>query len=393
MSMEEKVDALFPQVVEWRRHLHQYPELSFEEVATSKYIIEQLSKMDGIVVTQPTKTSVMGRLKGKKGAGQTIAMRGDIDALPIHEETGLPYRSKTDGIMHACGHDGHTSILLGTAKVLSEMQEEISGEFVFLFQHAEEVPPGGAAEMVEAGVLDGVDIVLGMHLWSTVPLGEMLITEGPISSASDIFDIKVTGKSGHASQPEEALDALAIGTQIVTNLQHIVSRHLSPLESGVVSVTRFHSGDAYNVIPDSAHIGGSVRALTEDVRKKIKGYMEHVCTHIAAAHGATAELSYQYGYNPVVNNAVLTSNIFDFVTANFPNETVKTAAPMLGGEDFSAFSNVVPGCYIGIGAMKTRDGLYYPHHHPRFEIDEGAFKIGIRYYVKTALHLTNNLEV
>jgi len=390
--IEQKVDNLFPQVVEWRRYLHQNPELSFQEIETSKYIVEELSKMAGVVVTQPTKTSVMGRLKGKKGVGKTIAMRGDIDALPIQEETDLPYASTNEGIMHACGHDGHTSILLGTAQVLSDMQEEISGEYVFIFQHAEEVPPGGAAEMVEAGVLEGVDLILGMHLWSTAPVGEIHITEGAITSASDVFDITVTGKAGHSSQPEGALDALAIGTQIVTNLQHIVSRHLAPLESGVVSVTRFHSGSAYNVIPDKAIIGGSVRSLTEDVRKKIKSYMENVCTHIAAAHGASAELAYQFGYDPIVNDSKLTSEIFEFATKNFTNETVKIVPPLLGGEDFSAFSNVVPGCFVGIGAMKKREGVFYPHHHPRFEIDESALKIGIRYYVSTALHLMNNQE-
>ncbi|HHY21413.1 MAG TPA: amidohydrolase, partial [Bacilli bacterium] len=211
--IRKKVERLFPQVVAWRRYLHEHPELSFEEYETSKFIINELESFGGIEVVQPTKTSVLGRLKGKKGKGKTVALRADIDALPIREETGLSYASKKDGVMHACGHDGHTAMLLGTAKILAEMQEDLFGEFIFLFQHAEEVPPGGAREMVEAGVLKGVDCILGMHLWSTVPTGEIQITEGPASAASDLFDITVKGKSGHASEPSEAIDALAIAAQ------------------------------------------------------------------------------------------------------------------------------------------------------------------------------------
>ncbi|PIC63956.1 N-acyl-L-amino acid amidohydrolase [Sporosarcina sp. P13] len=383
------VEEVFPKVIEWRRHLHQHPELSFEEYETSKYIEEQLKKFSGIEITRPTKTSVMGRLKGLAGEGKTIAMRADIDALPIHEDTGVEFESQVEGKMHACGHDGHTSILLGTAKILSEMKETLTGEFVFLFQHAEELPPGGAQEMVKAGVLDGVDCILGMHLWSTLPVGEIQVTKGPMTSASDVFDITVKGKSGHASQPENAIDALAIGSQIVSNLQQIVSRVLSPLESGVVSCTRFHSGEAYNVIPDQAIIGGSVRSLSNDVREKIKTSIESISTNIAKAHGATAELDYQYGYDPVFNDIDLSTAVLQHLTDFFTNERVEEVPPVLGGEDFSAFSNIVPGCYIGVGAMQKRDDVFYPHHHPRFEINEQALKIGISYFVSTAIFLTS----
>ncbi len=381
------------QMINWRRYLHQYPELSFNEFKTAQYINDQLNRLGNIEVSHPTKTSVMGRLKGGKGSGKTIAIRADIDALPIKEETNLPFASKVDGVMHACGHDGHTAILLGTAKILSELQEELSGEFLFLFQHAEEVPPGGAKEMVEAGVLEGVDYVLGLHLWSTVPLGEIQITEGPVSAASDIFDITIEGKSGHASQPESAIDALAIGSQIITNLQHITSRVIGPLESGVVSVTRFHCGEAYNVIPDKAYIGGSVRALTNDVRERLKQNIEHICTNIATAHHAKATFSYEYGYDPVINNKKLTKRIFENAQKKFKDDDrikVVPSLPMLGGEDFSAFSNVVPSCYVGIGAMKNENGPIIPHHHPQFDINEDALQIALKYYITTALHLTGN---
>lgn len=388
-TVTNMVEEVFSQVVDWRRHLHQHPELSFEEYETSKFIAEQLQKFDGIEVSRPTKTSVMGRLKGLAGEGKTIAMRADIDALPIHEETGIAFESKIEGKMHACGHDGHTSMLLGTAKILSDMKKALTGEYVFIFQHAEELPPGGAKEMVEAGVLDGVDCILGMHLWSTVPVGKIQVTKGSMSAASDIFDITVKGKSGHASQPEEAIDALVIGSQIISNIQQIVSRILSPLENGVVSCTRFHSGDAYNVIADQAMIGGSVRTLSNDVREKIKTNIEKISKGIAEAHGATAELSYQYGYDPVFNDIDLTAQIFEHLNSFFTEVTVEEVPPMMGGEDFSAFSNIVPGCYIGVGAMQKRDDVFYPHHHPRFEISEEALKIGISYFVSTALFLTN----
>lgn len=383
----------YKQVVKWRRYLHQYPELSFKEYETARYISDQLNKLGHIEVSHPTKTSVLGRLKGKKGPGKTIAIRADIDALPIHEATNLPFASTVDGVMHACGHDGHAAILLGTAKVLSEFQDELSGEFVFIFQHAEEVPPGGAKEMIEAGVLDGVDYVLGLHLWSTVPFGEIQITEGPVSAASDIFDITIEGKSGHASQPDSAIDAIAVGSQIISNIQHITSRVISPLDSGVVSVTRFHSGDAYNVIPDKAHLGGSVRSLTNEVREQIKQNIERICTNIAIAHNAKATLIYEYGYNPIINNEELTERVFEHAKNQFKNDEhikVLKTLPMLGGEDFSAFSNVVPGCYVGIGAMKSENGPVIPHHHPQFDINEDALLVALKYYVTTVLELTGN---
>lgn len=390
MSIEIHENA-HKQLINWRRYLHQHPELSFQEHQTAQYITEQLKEFANIEITHPTETSVMGRLKGKKGAGKTVAIRADIDALPIKEATDHSFKSKVDGVMHACGHDGHVAILLGTAKMLSELQEDLIGEFVFLFQHAEEVPPGGAREMVAAGVLDNVDYVLGLHLWSTVPVGEVQITEGPISAASDIFDITVEGKSSHASQPDAGIDALAIASQIVTNIQHIIGRVIDPLKNGVVSVTRFHSGDAYNVIPDKAYLGGSVRALTSDVRKQVEQHLEQICTHIATAHNATATLDYQYGYDPVVNNKELTAGIFEHAKEHFKDDEgirVVKSAPLLTGEDFSAFSNVVPSCYAGIGAMKHEPAI--PHHHPQFDVHEDALKIALKYYVTTALHVTGN---
>src|SRR5699024_3838066 len=233
--------------------------------------------------------------------------------------------------------------------------------------------------------------VLGLHLWSTVPVGEVQITEGPISAASDIFDITVEGKSSHASQPDAGIDALAIASQIVTNIQHIIGRVIDPLKNGLVSVTPFHSGDAYNVIPDTAYLGGSVRALTSDLRKQVEQQLQQICTHIETAYNATATLDYQYGYDPVVNNKELTAGIFEHAQEHVQDDEhirVVKSAPLLTGEDFSALSNVVPSCYAGIGAMKNDPVI--PHHHPQFDVHEDALKIALQYYVTAALHVTGN---
>lgn len=390
VNLTNMIERVFVDVLKWRRHLHEHPELSFKEVETSQFIYDTLSQFENLSLSRPTKTSVIAKLKGAK-PGQVLAMRADIDALPIREETGLSFASKNEGIMHACGHDGHTAMLLGAAKVLNELQAEISGEIIFIFQHAEEVPPGGAQEMVKAGVMENVDKVIGMHLWSTIPVGKIGVTPGAATAASDLFDLTIHGKAGHASSPETSTDALAIGAQIVNGIHHIVSRSISPLESGVLSVTRFRSGDAYNVIPDTATIGGSVRALSQEVREKLRSRIEEVANGIAAAHGATVTYEYDYGYDPVINDEQVTNELVTMLENIFSKEQVAFIPPMLGGEDFSAFSNEAPGCYVRVGAQNLAKGIGYPHHHPSFDIDEEALKIGLTIFVYAALHLPNNI--
>ncbi|WP_053362738.1 amidohydrolase [Bacillus sp. FJAT-27251] len=386
--IQQQIEEVYKDVIEWRRYLHQNPELSFEEVQTAQYVYDLLESFGGFELSRPTKTSVLARLKGTR-PGKVIALRADMDALPVQEETGLPFASAKKGVMHACGHDAHTSMLLGAAKILKDCKEELSGEIIFIFQHAEELPPGGAKEMVAAGVLDGVDEVVGIHLMSTIPFGTIGVRHGAITSASDVFEITVKGKGGHASTPELTVDPLATGAQIVTGLNHIVSRSVAPLDAAVVSVTKFHGGGtALNVIPDTVEIGGSVRTLDNGVRELIKTRITEIAEGIAKANGAEALVEYMYGYNPVINEKEVTDKVASVIEEHFPERKLDWIDPMLGGEDFSAFSDEKPGCYIMIGSGNSEKGITYPHHHPKFDLDEAAMKDGLKFHVVTALSLT-----
>ncbi|OLO37023.1 N-acyl-L-amino acid amidohydrolase [Alkalihalophilus pseudofirmus] len=384
----QQIEEVYHDVLEWRRYLHKHPELSFQEYETSQYVYDLLQEFGGFELERPTKTSVVARLKGEQ-PGKVVALRADMDALPIQEMTELPFSSTNDGIMHACAHDGHTAMLLGAAKVLKNSRHLIHGEIVFIFQHAEELPPGGAQEMVAAGVLDGVDQVIGIHLMSVIPYGTIGIRQGAITSASDVFEIKIQGKGGHASTPELTVDPVAIGAQMVTALNHIVSRTVAPLNSAVVSVTKFQGGtSALNVIPDSVAIGGSVRVLDEETRELIKNRISEIADGLAKANGAEAKIEYTYGYNPVKNDPKITECLSAMIKEHFKDKRLEEIDPMLGGEDFSAFSDEKPGCYVMVGAGNEQKGIVYPHHHPKFDIDEDALKDGVKFHVLTALTLT-----
>ena len=370
----------------WRRHLHSNPELSFEEKETSRFVYDTLESFGGLELSRPTPTSVVARLVGER-PGRTIALRADIDALPITEENDFEFVSKNPGIMHACGHDGHTAMLLGTAKILSGMKEEIPGEVRFLFQHAEELYPGGAEEMVEAGVLDGVDAIIGLHLWSQFEVGKIGVVYGPMLAAPDTFKIVVKGKGGHAAMPHHAVDSIAVGAQVVTNLQHLVSRNTDPLDNVVVSVTRFTGGTTHNIIPGSVEMEGTVRTLDEEVRKGVPETMERIVKGITSAHDASYEFEYQRGYRPVVNNEEVTCAIEETVRELFGETALEMMRPLMAGEDFSAYQQAAPGSFFYVGAGNEEKGITYPHHHPRFNIDENALEDGIKMFVHTTFRL------
>ncbi len=247
-------------VIAWRRHLHAHPELSFSEEATGQFVADTLAQFGGIDISRPAKHSVVGRIRGPH-PGKVVAIRADMDALPITEETDLEFKSQNEGVMHACGHDGHTAMLLGTAKILAGMKEELPGEVRLLFQHAEERGPGGAEDMVEAGVMQGVDAVIGTHLWAPLEHGRVGISYGAMMAAPDKFWITVKGAGGHASRPHDVVDSIAIAAQVVTNLQHIVARNTNPLDNLVISVSTFHAGTAHNVIPGAVEISVPCAAL------------------------------------------------------------------------------------------------------------------------------------
>lgn len=381
-------ENLIKDVVSWRRHFHEHPELSFEEINTSQFVYDTLKSFGNIEVTRPTKTSVMGRLIGSE-SGKVLAIRADMDALPITEETGLSFASKTPGIMHACGHDGHTAMLLGAAKVLVQLRGKIKGEIRFIFQHAEELFPGGAQELVKVGVMDGVDKIIGLHLFTMIPTGKIVIPYGPFTANSDVFDIKIIGKGGHSSQPQETIDPIAIGAQVVNNIQHIVARNIDPLDQAVVSITEFNGGTAKNIIPDSIKIGGGVRSFREEVRVNISKRIEEVVKGITEAHQATYEYEYEFGYASVFNNSEVTGEIENLIIEKFGPNIIMEIPPFMGGEDFSAFSQKVPGCFIGIGAAIENNELNFPHHHPRFDIDEKSLEIGLKLLIEAPFKLLN----
>jgi amidohydrolase len=368
------------EVVGWRRHLHRNPELSFQEVETSRFVYETLESFGGLELFRPTPTSVVARLVGEK-PGRTVALRADMDALPITEENDFEFASCNPGVMHACGHDGHTAMLLGAAKILVGMREEIKGEVRFLFQHAEEQPPGGAGEMVEAGVLEGVDAVIGIHLSSDLPVGKIGIGYGPRGAAADTFEILVHGKGGHAARPHKVIDTVPIAAQVVTNLQHVVSRGADPLDSVVLSVTRIAGGTTHNVIPSLVEMEGTVRALDEEAREKVAGTMERVIKGVTEAHEASYEFAYRRGYRPVVNDEEVTRVVEETAREVFGEGAIEHTPPTMGSEDFSAFQHEVPGSFLSVGARNEERGMIYPHHHPRFAIDEDALEHGVRMFV------------
>jgi amidohydrolase len=369
------------QVVEWRRHLHRHPEPSFEERETAAFVARTLEAFDGLEIERPTENSVLARLVTGR-PGPTVALRADIDALPITEESGVDFASENTGAMHACGHDGHTAMLLGAARVLSARADELpGGEIRFIFQHAEESPPGGARDLVAAGVLDGIDLIYGCHLWTPLELGKVAVRPGPFMAASDFLKLTIAGRGGHAGLPHDAIDPIAIAAQVVTNLQHVVSRGIDPLRSAVVTIGSFHAGHAPNVIPEAAELEGTARSFDPDVRDRLPELIEQIATGVAGAHGAQAELEYIRGYRAVVND----ENIAELVRSVVPGDTLVDLDPIMGGDDFSAYLAEVPGCYAFIGAGSEEAGATYMHHHPRFRIDERALATGVRMHVDVAL--------
>lgn len=380
ITFNPAVESIKKEVIEWRRHLHQNPELSFQEEKTSQFVYDALLSFGNLEVTRPTKTSVMARLIGAK-PGKTLGIRADMDALPIQEENTFEFVSKTPGVMHACGHDGHTAMLLGTAKILSGMKDQIKGEIRFFFQHAEEYFPGGAQEMVDAGVMEGVDVVIAAHLMSDLEIGKIGITYGPMMAAPDGFFITIKGKGGHGSAPHQTIDSIAIGAQVVTNLQHIVARNTDPLDNLVVSIGKFVAGEAANVIADSVEINGTVRHFDLQFRESVPVLMERIVKGITEAHGASYEFNYLTGYRPVINDEEVTKVIEETVRDVYGEEAIDYTKPKMGAEDFSAFQQKAPSAYFLIGAGNEEKGIVYPHHHPRFDIDEDAMEYGVNIFV------------
>ena len=376
-----EVKQLHEQIIEWRRHFHQNAELSFEEYKTSDFIEEKLKSFGNIEISRPTKTGVIGKIYGKK-EGPVIALRADIDALPMTETNDLPFVSVNKGAMHSCGHDGHAAMLLGIAKLFSEKTEQLKGTLVCIFQHAEEVPPGGAIEMVRAGVMEGVDEIYGIHLSSNYPTGKFGVVSGPLTSATDRFDIKVIGKGGHSSLPEQCVDPIVAAAQIVTGLQNIVARRISAYDTAVLSVCQIHGGDAYNIIPGEVTITGSVRTFSKELRNNMPVMIKEISDGIAASMGAKCEVSYERGYDSVVNDEALTDTAREVIADWFGQEAVLEIQPVMPGEDFSAFTEATgcPGVFVEIGTRNEEKGTTRPHHNTTYLMDEDGLYYGTAFF-------------
>ena len=378
----------YQEMVDIRRYLHQYPELSFEEVGTPKYIANYHKKLGHEVRENVGGRGVVATLKGAK-PGKTVALRADFDALPIQEENDIEYKSKRDGKMHACGHDGHTATLLVLAKILNKMKEQLEGTVVFIHQHAEELQPGGAIAMIEDGCLDGVDVIFGTHLWATEPYGDILYRTGPFMAAADRFHITIHGQGGHGALPHLTKDAIVIASQLVTNLQQLISRRVNPLDSAVVSIGEFDARNAFNVIADQAKLTGTVRSFKEDVRSYIEEEIERIIKGTCYTANADYTFDFVRGYPAVVNHQEETEFIADISKQITGVKNVRESDPVMGGEDFAYYLQHVKGTFFFTGAMNPNWSHAYPHHHPKFNIDERAMLIAAKTLGKATLSYLN----
>lgn len=376
------------EIVAWRRHFHENPELSFKEVATSQYIVDELGKMTGIdAIERPTETSVVAIIKGGKGAGKTIALRADIDALPVAEANEVCYRSKVEGLSHACGHDGHAAMLLGTAKVLGAMKDQFAGTVKLMFQPAEEMPPGGAIEMIKAGVLEGVDYCMGLHIVNDKAGLVRMIESEAATTSTDAGFITITGRGSHGSMPHASIDPIVVGAEIVMALHTIVARNICPDNFAVVSPAVFKSGTVCNVIPHTAEIHVNCRTKNEKDREYVIERINTIAQNIAAANGAQVEVKWMRGYSAVAQDLDLVKQVKEAMVETFGADNVATSKGLTASEDFSEFTKVVPSCYFTIGGGNAEEGFPYMNHHPQFNFDEKCLTVGTKAEVAAVMKL------
>lgn len=368
----KEASSLFDYTKSMRRDFHQHPELGFQEVRTAGIVAQELNRLGLEVSTGIAKTGVVALLEGAK-SGPVRLVRFDMDALPIQEESSAEYASEVAGVMHACGHDGHVAIGLTVAKLLHAHVDELAGTVKFVFQPAEE-GLGGAEGMIAGGVLENPhpDVSFGLHLWNELPYGCLGITAGPIMAASEIFEVKVIGRGGHGALPHQTVDPVVASAQIITALQSIVSRNVSPLQTAVITVGYLHTGEAFNVIPSQATIRGTIRTFNRDVRLAIIRRFEEVVQGVGEAFGCTVEIDLQPLTHAVVNDPQITAQVLRVAAELFPGSTIDTNLRTMVSEDMAFLMQEVPGCYLLVGSANPSKGLNAPHHHPRFDFDESA---------------------
>lgn len=389
MSVKGLIDQYKPYAVEIRREFHMNPEPSMKEIRTSGRIIEELEKM-GIPCRKAAGTGVVGIIEGK-GPGKTIALRADIDALDLEELNDVPYKSQNKGFMHGCGHDGHAAGLLMAAKMLKEVSDTFNGRVKLLFQPGEETAKG-AKQLIAEGELKDVDGIFGIHLWNDAPVGKISIEAGPRMASAGIFKIRVKGKGGHGSMPHQGIDAVVVGSAIVTALQSLVSREISPLDPAVLTIGIFNAGTRFNVLAGEAYLEGTTRCFNMDVNDAFEGMMRRVVTHTAEAYRATAELEYEELVAPTINDDYMSAIGTRAVEAAFGKEALILFEKTTGGEDFSYYTREVPAAFAFVGTKNEAKNPYFPHHHPKFDIDEDALGVSAGLYAQYALEFLKDAK-
>jgi len=387
MNIRTEIKDIESSIIDWRRDFHQYPELSFEEHRTSALIGDELRSMGLEPRMNVGKTGVTADLKF--GDGPMIGLRADMDALPIQETSGLDFMSKHDGVMHACGHDGHMAMLLGTAKALTQKENSYKGTIRFIFQPAEE-GQGGARYMIKDGCLDGVNEIYGIHVWNYQPVGEVGVKDGPVLAAADMFKIKIKGKGGHGAAPQGTVDSIVVASHLVQALQTIVSRNTNPLESTVVTIGKINGGHNFNIIAEEVTLSGTARAYTEENRTLIKTRMADIIDGVAKTYNAEILFDYEDGYPPTINHSEPAARVLKAA-----EEVVGEKAGMpylsMGGEDFSYYLQKIPGCFFFVGSAPNKQKLFEtPHHCSHFTMDEQALLVGPSIYLNLVDNILGN---
>lgn len=386
MKIKELAKKNIQYVIDMRREFHMHPEPGWKEERTSKRIKEELEKI-GIPFVSAAGTGVIGTIKGNK-KGKTIALRTDIDALEVNEMNDVAYRSQNEGISHACGHDAHMAMLLGAAKILNEIKDEVNGTVRLIFQPAEE-SLNGATGIIDDGGLDGLDGIFGMHITPMQPVGKVATGAGARMSSADFFNIDVKGKGGHGGMPDMSVDAVVVASSIVMNLQSIVSREIRPIEPVVVTVGVFNAGTRFNVIAGTASLKGTTRCYDDTIRKKLPEIMERIIKNTASSYRAEAELKYIEGVPALVNDAVCTERAKTVIDKILGKDVFIDMPPITGAEDFSYYLKKVPGVFVFLGAGNGKKDTMYPPHHERFNIDEDALESGTILHTQYAIDFLN----
>lgn len=373
-KLSQKIDKLQGEMIKIRRYLHMNPELSFQEENTAKYISEFYDKLNIPYVKNVGGNGVVARIKGKH-PGKTVALRADFDALPIQDEKDVPYKSQVANVMHACGHDGHTATLLTLAKAFQSIQDELKGTVVFVHQHAEEQVPGGAKPILESGELDDVEAVFGTHLWSLIPLGTVETSREACMAGADKFEITIQGKGGHGAYPHETKDSIVIGSELVLRLQQIVSRRVNPMDTAVLSIGEFIAGKGFNVIADQAKISGTVRYFKQSVQEAIISEITNAINGLKISHDIEITLDYEKGYPALINHEKEAELVIDAASEVSEVKNSLFVEPNMAGEDFAYYMQEKRGAFFFTGAMPENA---YPHHHPKFDINEDALPIAAK---------------